>query len=100
MRRFTALYQRLDRLTSTNDKRRALVDYIGGCPPDDLAWALHLLAGGKIGGARRKLATTAELREWVSEVSGTPAWLVEDSYHQVGDLAETLMLQLFYFQNY
>lgn len=94
MRRFTALYQRLDRLTATNDKRRALVDYILGCPPDDLAWALHLLAGGKIGGARRKLATTAELREWVGEVSGNPAWLVEDSYHQVGDLAETLTLLL------
>ena len=94
MRRFTALYQRLDRLTATNDKRRALVDYIRGCPPENLAWALLLLSGGKVGGARRKLATTGELREWVSEVSGNPAWLVEESYHQVGDLAETLTLLL------
>ncbi|MEO5628621.1 MAG: ATP-dependent DNA ligase [Thermomonas sp.] len=94
MRRFTALYQRLDRLTATNDKRRALVEYIQGCPPEDLAWALLLLSGGKIGGARRKLASTGELREWVGEVSGTPAWLVEESYHHVGDLAETLTLLL------
>ncbi|MDQ3038654.1 MAG: ATP-dependent DNA ligase, partial [Pseudomonadota bacterium] len=94
MRRFTALFQQLDRLTATNDKRRALVEYIRGCPPEDLAWALLLLSGGKIGGARRKLATTGELREWVSEVSGNPAWLVEESYHQVGDLAETLTLLL------
>ncbi len=94
MRRFTALYQRLDRLTATNDKRRVLVDYVRGCPPEDLAWALLLLSGGKVGGARRKLATTGELREWVSEVSGNPPWLVEDSYHQVGDLAETLTLLL------
>lgn len=94
MRRFTALFQQLDRLTATNDKRRALVEYIRGCPKEDLAWALLLLSGGKIGGARRKLATTGELREWVSEVSGNPAWLVEESYHQVGDLAETLTLLL------
>ncbi len=94
MRRFAALYQRLDRLTATNDKRRALVDYIRGCPPADLAWALLLLAGGKVGGARKKLATTSELREWVAEISGNPLWLVEESYHHVGDLAETLTLLL------
>ena len=44
MRRFSELYQRLDRLTATNDKRRALVDYIRDCPPADLAWALLLAA--------------------------------------------------------
>ena len=94
MRRFAQLYQRLDRLTATNDRRRALVEYIRECPPADLAWAIHLLSGGKVGGARRKLATTGELREWVGEVSGNPAWLVEESYHHVGDLAETLALLL------
>ena len=32
MRRFAELYQRLDRLTATNDRRRALVDYMRECP--------------------------------------------------------------------
>ena len=94
MSRFAGLYQRLDRLTATNDRRRALVAYMRECPAADLAWAIHLLSGGKVGGARRKLATTGELREWVAEVSGNPAWLVEESYHHVGDLAETLTLLL------
>ena len=94
MRRFAALYERLDRSTGTADRRRALVDYFREAPPADAAWALWLLAGGKIGGARAKIATTGELRAWVGEESGTPDWLVEACHHQVGDLAETLALLL------
>src|SRR5690606_638233 len=56
------------------------------------AWALHLLSGGKISGARRKIAASGELRAWVGEVSGLPDWLVDDSYSQVGDLADTVTL--------
>ncbi len=94
MRRFAALYERLDRSTGTGDKRRALVDYFRDAPPRDAAWAIWLLAGGKIGGARAKIAGTGELRAWIGEESGTPDWLVEDCHHQVGDLAETLALLL------
>jgi DNA ligase-1 len=94
MRRFAALYRRLDRSTATGDKRAALVDYFRDAPPEDAAWALWLLAGGKIGGARAKIAGTNELRDWIAEASGNPPWLVEESYHHVGDLAETLTLLL------
>ncbi|MEN1939815.1 ATP-dependent DNA ligase [Luteimonas sp. MJ174] len=94
MRRFAALYERLDRSTGTLDKRRALVAYFRDAPPRDAAWALWLLAGGKIGGARAKIAGTGELRAWIGEESGTPDWLVEACHHQVGDLAETLALLL------
>jgi DNA ligase-1 len=94
MRRFAALYERLDRSTGTLDKRRALVDYFRDAPARDAAWALWLLAGGKVGGARAKIASTSELRAWVGEESGTPDWLVEACHHQVGDLAETLALLL------
>src|SRR5690606_21984619 len=94
MRRFAALYERLDRSTGTGDKRRALVDYFRDAPPRDAAWAIWLLAGGKIGGARTKIAGTGELRAWIGAESGTPDWLVEDCHHQVGDLAETLALLL------
>ena len=94
MRRFAALYERLDRSTGTADKRRALVDYFRDAPPRDAAWALWLLAGGKIGGARAKIAATGEMRAWIGEETGTPDWLVEACHHQVGDLAETLALLL------
>ncbi|HEY4530882.1 MAG TPA: ATP-dependent DNA ligase [Luteimonas sp.] len=94
MHRFAALYERLDRSTGTADKRRALVDYFRDAPARDAAWALWLLAGGKIGGARARIATTGELRAWIGEETGTPDWLVEACHHQVGDLAETLALLL------
>ncbi|MBJ6983718.1 ATP-dependent DNA ligase [Luteimonas sp. MC1750] len=94
MRRFAALYERLDRSTGTADKRRALVEYFRDAPPRDAAWALWLLSGGKIGGARAKIAATGELRTWIGEETGTPDWLVEACHHQVGDLAETLALLL------
>ena len=94
MRRFAALYRELDRSTATLDKRAALVRYFREAPPRDAAWALHLLAGGKIAGARQRIANTRELREWIGAESGLPDWLVDDSYDQVGDLAETLALLL------
>lgn len=90
MRRFAALYRELDRSTATLDKRAALIDYFRNAPPPDAAWALWLLAGGKLA----RIAGTRELRQWAGEVSGTPEWLVEDSHAHVGDLAETLTLLL------
>ena len=93
MRRFADLYTRLDRSTATGDKRAALVDYFRAAPPADAAWALWLLAGGKVGGGKAGvLARSGELRQWISEATGTPPWLVEESHDQVGDLAETLTL--------
>jgi hypothetical protein len=38
----------------------------------DAAWALYLLSGGKVGGARRKIAASGELRAWIAEESGCP----------------------------
>ncbi|MGE8224506.1 MAG: ATP-dependent DNA ligase, partial [Stenotrophomonas sp.] len=94
MRAFAALYQRLDRSTSLLEKRAALVDYFRGAPIGDAVWALWLLTGGKVGGAKARIASSAELREWVAQESRLADWLVEASYEQVGDLAETLALLL------
>ncbi|MEN5206610.1 ATP-dependent DNA ligase [Stenotrophomonas terrae] len=94
MRAFAALYQRLDRSTSLLEKRAALVDYFRHAPAEDAAWALWLLIGGKVGGAKARIASSGELRQWVAQESGLPDWLVEASYDQVGDLAETLALLL------
>jgi DNA ligase-1 len=92
MKRFAHLFRELDRSTATLDKRAALIRYFREAPPADAAWALYLLSGGKITGARQRIATTGELRQWVGLLSGLPPWLVEASYDQVGDLAETLAL--------
>ncbi len=94
MRAFAALYQRLDRSTSLLEKRAALVDYFRHVPAEDAVWALWLLTGGKVGGAKARIANSSELRQWVAQESGLPDWLVEASYDQVGDLAETLALLL------
>jgi DNA ligase-1 len=91
MRRFAALYRRLERSAGTLEKRAALIDYFAEAPAEDAVWALWLLCGGKFGGKRR-IASSGELRAWVAEETATPPWLVDASYEQVGDLAETLSL--------
>ena len=88
MRRFTELVVALDRTNRTTEKVAALADYFREAPPEDAVWALHLLSGRR---SRRPLSGRA-LREWVGEAADLPAWLVEESYQAVGDLAETLAL--------
>jgi DNA ligase 1 len=90
MKRFAQLFAELDATTSTRVKLDALTRYFADARPEDAAWAVYFLAGGKprSGGQR------AALREFVIAASGLPAWLVEESYHAVGDLAETIALLL------
>ena len=90
MRRFTELYAALDETTRTSVKLAALEDYFRDAPAEDAAWALYFLSGGRL----KRLVSTARLREWAAEASGYPLWLVEESYHAVGDLAETVALLL------
>src|SRR6476659_10201579 len=90
MQRFSALYRELDRSTATSDKRAALVAYFRDAPAEDAAWALWLLAGGKLA----KIANTTELRAWIVAESGLADWLVDECHAHVGDLAETLALLL------
>jgi DNA ligase-1 len=94
MRDFAALYQRLDRTSATSEKLTALADYFRAAAPEDAAWALWLLSGGKVGGTKARIASNGELRAWVAQEAGIPSWLVEASYDQVGDLAETVALLL------
>ena len=90
MKAFAALYQALEHSTGTLDKRAAIADYVRRVPREDAAWGLWLLAGNKL----RRIAGSGELRTWCGELAGLPAWLVDDSYSHVGDLAETLALLL------
>ena len=86
MKRFAALYTALDATTSTHDKLEALTSYFAVAEPEDAAWASYFLAGGK----PRQSVPTRLLTEFARERAGLPAWLFEESYHAVGDLAETI----------
>ncbi len=90
MKRFAALYDRLDGTTATNAKVAALVDYFSQAPAEDAAWAVSFLTGRRL----KRLVNTRELREWTAEASGLGLWLIEESYEHVGDLAETMHLLL------
>ncbi len=90
MKAFARLYQSLDQTTSTNAKVAAMQEYFADAAPEDAAWAVYFLSGRRI----KRLIGAALLRTWLVEESELPAWLVEDTYASVGDLAETIALLL------
>lgn len=90
MKRFASLYDALDASTSTRAKVEAMRAYFALTPPEDAAWAVYVLAGGKL----RQAAPSRLLRETGARVAGLPDWLVDECYEAVGDLAETLALIL------
>jgi DNA ligase-1 len=87
---FADLYWRLDGTTSTNEKLVALEDYFRQSSPADAACAVNVLSGAR----QLRAVAMSDLREWAAAESGIPAWLVEEAYAHVGDLAETLALIL------
>jgi DNA ligase-1 len=92
MRRFAALFSAIDESTRTTVKVAAMAEYFRTAPAEDSAWAVAFLIGRK----PRQLVPSRSLREWAAEVAGIPLWLFEESYHAVGDLAETIALLLPY----
>lgn len=90
MRRFAELYAELDSTTATSAKVEAMARYFSSVPAADAAWAVHVLSGRKL----KRLVRSGELRALASQESGYPAWLVDESYSHVGDLAETIDLLL------
>lgn len=90
MKRFSRLFSELDATTSTNEKVEALVRYFDDAPARDAAWAVYFLAGGK----PRQVVKTASLVALACEVARIDAWLFDECYQSVGDLAETISLVL------
>jgi DNA ligase-1 len=90
VRRFAALYEALDRTTSTNAKVAALEAYFRAAPAGDAAWALYVLTGRRL----KRLLPSRVLWELVRDVSGLPEWLLEHCYAAVGDFAEVAALLL------
>ncbi len=90
MRAFSRLFTALDATTSTRAKTQALVEYFQQAPPADAAWALYFLAGGK----PRQTVPSGLITAAACEMAGIQDWLFQESYHIVGDLAETVSLVL------
>src|SRR5262245_53163042 len=86
MERFTQLYLELDRTTRTSEKLEALKRYFRAAPPRDAIWAIYIMTGRKIG----RTVSWRQLRDWAADVSQFPTWLVDECYHLVGDLSETI----------
>lgn len=90
MKAFCELFIALDESNRTSDKVAVMRDYFQKAAPASAAWALFFLSGKRL----PAFVKTKDLRAWAAQLSGLPDWLVEESYAQVGDLAETVALIL------
>jgi len=88
MKDFVQLFEQLDQTTKTNKKVAALKQYFDAANDTDKLWTIAILSHRR----PKRSVRTALLREWASEAANLPLWLFEESYHIVGDLAETIAL--------
>jgi len=88
MKKFASLIKTLDSTNKTNVKVQALADYFTDADDSDKVWTIAILSHRR---PPRPVNTTL-LREWASDLANIPLWLFEESYHIVGDLAETIAL--------
>ncbi|WPU94547.1 ATP-dependent DNA ligase [Mucilaginibacter sabulilitoris] len=88
MKAFAQLFLSLDETNKTNEKIKVLKDYFNAVPDTDKMHMLALFTGRR---PKRQINSTL-VRNWAVEASNIPAWLFEESYHVVGDLAETMAL--------
>jgi DNA ligase 1 len=86
MREFARLYADLDETTATNRKLEALQNYFASAAPENAAWAVYFLAGGK----PRQAVPSKLMRQYAIEYAGLDDWLFDESYAAVGDMAETI----------
>ncbi len=88
MKLFAELIKTLDSSNKTNVKVDALTQYFRTASDTDKVWTIAILSHRR---PPRPVNTTL-LRLWAAELANIPLWLFEDSYHIVGDLAETIAL--------
>ncbi len=88
MKAFSQLIKTLDSTNKTNVKVNALAHYFEKATDEDKVWTIAILSHRR---PPRPVNTTL-LRAWASELANIPLWLFEESYHIVGDLAETIAL--------
>lgn len=86
MRQFTELFLALDQSNKTSLKTQALLRFLEESSDEDKVWGIALLMGKR----PKRIIRSADLRQWAQELSALPEWLFEETYHIVGDLAETI----------
>ena len=94
MRRFAQLHAELDAVldagNATEARQAALQRYLADADPADAAWAVYLLAGGRL----PPTVPAAVLRSAARRLADIPEWLFDTCCQAVGDLAETIALVL------
>src|SRR5215213_11675763 len=90
MRQFAELVTKLGSSTKTNDKLDALVNYFSVADDKDKVWVIAIFSGRR----PKRAVNTTQLATYAVELINLPFWLFEESYHVVGDLAETITLLL------
>lgn len=88
MKNFAELIKALDSSNKTSVKVDALTNYFRNASDEDKVWTIAILSHRR---PARPVNTTL-LRLWANELAAIPLWLFEESYHIVGDLAETIAL--------
>ncbi|AWH86603.1 ATP-dependent DNA ligase [Flavobacterium album] len=88
MKNFAELIKTLDSSNKTNVKVDALTQYFRTAGDTDKVWTIAILSHRR----PPRPVNTNLLRMWAAELANIPLWLFEDSYHIVGDLAETIAL--------
>ncbi len=88
MKDFAALFEQLEATTKTNEKVKALTQYFENASKQDKLWAIALFTGRR----PRGIFSSRQIRELIARESKLPTWLIEECYHNVGDLAETAAL--------
>ncbi|MEJ2005155.1 MAG: ATP-dependent DNA ligase [Cyclobacteriaceae bacterium] len=86
MKDFTELYTRLDQTNSTLAKVKALREYFDVASDRDKLLTIALLSHRR----PKRPVNTTQMKEWAAEMAGLPFWLVDETHHVVGDLAETI----------
>jgi DNA ligase-1 len=66
------------------------VQYFSGADSKDKVWVIAIFSGRR----PKRAVTTTQLAAWCVDQINLPFWLFEESYHTVGDLAETIALLL------
>jgi DNA ligase 1 len=90
MELFAELVTEISSSTKTNEKLEALINYFQVAPDKDKVWVIAIFSGRR----PKRAVNTTQLLTWCIEVAGIPGWLFGESYHTVGDLAETIALLL------
>lgn len=84
------MIQALENTSKTNAKIEYLKSYFETAPEADRVWTIALFTHRR----PKRQVNTRMLAEWAMQVAMLDAWLFQESYDVVGDLAETIALVL------